>query len=97
MADGKAIAPRARAILTPDAAPLPHDQWMSCYTAVAAACNAGKPQAVFELLARELSAAVDAVSSRLSGLIEFELLACYDTEYLRFVHALSSLHSLSVP
>lgn len=90
------LATSIRAVLNlADARQIPHEQWMQCYTAIASACAAGRPQAVYELLQRELSTAVNAVLvNRLKGLVDAELLARYTSEYDRFLSILDMLHGL---
>ena len=87
------IAKSARQALQSDL-PLTHNQWMACYSAVAAACTSGRPTAVYDTVDREMRAAVDQLTQRLVGFAAFELLLNYEAEYQRFICALRVLHDL---
>ena len=93
MNDSIIVAP-TRAILLDKSRIATHEQWMSGYSAVAAACTAGRPNAVYNCLRREICAAAEEVMRRLAGLTGIDLLTQYTTEYLRFVAALEKLHEL---
>ena len=66
--DTTTIANHIRTVIlaSTDAPPFPAEHsHQPCFSAVAAACVAGKPQAVYAILSREIGAAVDGVLRRL--------------------------------